>query len=166
MIEIKTIFVTVAILLLLSIFASKTSARLGVPALLLFLLIGMLAGSEGLGGIHFDDPRLTQSLGVLALSFILFSGGVDTRWRRVRAVLQPALILATLGVLVTALLVGGFAILFLGFPLYEGLLLGAIVSSTDAAATFAVLRSKSVGLRGATDVFSSCHQAAGIYNAG
>lgn len=148
MIEIKTIFLTIAILLLLSIAASKASVRLGVPALLLFLLIGMLAGSEGVGGIDFDDPRLTQALGVVALSFILFSGGVDTSWRRVQSVLRPALILSTLGVLITALLVGGFAILFLGFSLYEGLLLGAIVSSTDAAATFAVLRSRSVGLRG------------------
>lgn len=148
MVEIETILLTAAVLLLLSIVASKASARLGIPALLLFLLIGMLAGSEGLGDIYFDDPRLAQSLGVVALSFILFSGGVDTRWSRVRPALQSALILSTLGVFITALLIGGFAALLLGFSLYEGLLLGAIVSSTDAAATFAVLRSRSVALRG------------------
>lgn len=148
MIEIETIFLTIAILLLLSIIASKASARLGIPALLLFLLIGMLAGSEGVGDIYFNDPRMAQSLGVVALSFILFSGGVDTRWSRVRPVLRQALALSTVGVFITALLVGGFAALFLDFSLYEGLLLGAIVSSTDAAATFAILRSRSVGLRG------------------
>jgi len=148
MVEIDIIFLTIAILLLLSIFASKASVRLGIPALLLFLLIGMLAGSEGIGEIPFDDPRMAQSLGVVALSFILFSGGVDTSWSKVRTTLRHAMALSTLGVFITAFLVGGFAYFFLNFTLYEGLLLGAIVSSTDAAATFAVLRSRSVGLRG------------------
>jgi potassium/hydrogen antiporter len=136
-----------AILLLLSIAASKASARLGVPALLLFLLIGMLAGSEGPGNIPFDNYELTQAIGVLALVFILFSGGLDTDWQHVRPVVVPAVVLATIGVLLTALLVGGFAIWLLGFSLLEGMLLGAIVSSTDAAAVFAVLRSRGAGLK-------------------
>ncbi|RIK38058.1 MAG: potassium/proton antiporter [Chloroflexi bacterium] len=137
-----------AILLLLGVISSKASGRLGVPALLLFLVIGMLAGSEGIGGIEFSDVHLAQNLGVIALIFILFSGGFDTEWARVRPVLPHGLVLATVGVLLTALLVGVFAILVLGFSWRAGLLLGAIVSSTDAAAVFAILRSRGVGLRG------------------
>jgi cell volume regulation protein A len=137
-----------AMLLLLSIISSKASGRLGVPALLLFLVIGVLAGSEGLGGIDFDDAYLAQSLGVVALIFILFSGGLDTDWASVRYVLPHGLVLSTVGVLLTALAVGAFAVSILGFAWREGLLLGAIVSSTDAAAVFAVMRSRGVGLKG------------------
>lgn len=144
----ERILLVTAILLLASIFASKASSRLGIPALLLFLIVGMLAGSEGPGGIYFDDPRLAQSLGVVALIFILFSGGLDTNWSFVRPALWNALSLATLGVVLTALLIGGFASAVLGFSWLEGLLLGAIVSSTDAAAVFAILRSRGAGLRG------------------
>ena len=141
------ILVATALLLLVSILASKASTYLGIPALLLFLLVGMLAGSEGLGGIYFDDPALAQFLGVVALTFILFSGGVDTRLADVRPVLGQGVILATLGVLITALAVGGFAMLVLGFSFPEGVLLGAIVSSTDAAAVFSVLRGRNLGLK-------------------
>jgi cell volume regulation protein A len=137
-----------AILLLLSVIASKASGRLGVPALLLFLLIGMLAGSEGIGGIEFSDAYLAQNLGVVALVFILFSGGLDTTWAHVRPVLAHGLLLATAGVLITALLVGGFAMWVLEFSWREALLLGAIISSTDAAAVFATLRTQGIGLRG------------------
>jgi cell volume regulation protein A len=137
-----------AILLLLSIISSKASGRLGVPALLLFLVIGMLAGSEGIGGIEFSDAAIAQSLGVVALIFILFSGGFDTEWARVRPVLPHGLVLATVGVLLTALAVGAFAMVMLGFSWRESLLFGAIVSSTDAAAVFAVMRSRGVGLKG------------------
>jgi len=147
MIRVEYILVAAALLLLLSIIASKTSGRVGVPALLFFLIIGMLAGSEGLAGIHFDDPWLAQSLGVLALAFILFSGGLDTGWRTVKPVLWKGVALSTLGVLGTACLVGWFSATVLNLSLFEGLLLGAIVSSTDAAAVFAVLRSKRVSLK-------------------
>jgi potassium/hydrogen antiporter len=136
------------ILLLASIVASKATGRLGVPSLLVFLLIGMLAGSEGPGGIYFDDPALTRSLGVGALAFILFSAGLDTNWSYVRPARWGAISLATVGVALTALLVGWIATVLLGFSLLEGFLLGATVSSTDAAAVFAILRSKGVGLRG------------------
>jgi cell volume regulation protein A len=108
----------------------------------------MLAGSDGPGGIHFDDPYLAQFLGVVALSFILFAGGMDTRWASVRPVLWTAVALSTAGVFITALLVGWFATIVLGFSLLEGLLLGAVISSTDAAAVFSVLRSKNVSLKG------------------
>lgn len=148
MISVEYIFVGAAVLLLLSIIASKTSGKVGVPALLFFLIIGMLAGSEGLAGIHFDDPWLAQSLGVLALAFILFSGGLDTDWRIVRPVLWKGIALSTLGVLGTACLVGWFSATLLNLSLFEGLLLGAIVSSTDAAAVFSIMRSKKVSLKG------------------
>ncbi len=144
----ETLLLVAAVLLLLSVIASKTSGRLGVPALLLFLVIGMLAGSEGPGGIEFDDPQLAQSLGVLALVLILFAGGVDTDWRSVRPVLWAALSLSTLGGLATAITLAASLHLLLTFPFVQALLLGAIVSSTDAAAVFAVLRSKNVSLRG------------------
>lgn len=141
-----TILIASAVLLLASVFASKAAGRFGIPALLLFLAVGMLAGSDGPGGISFDDPGLAQALGVVALAFILFAGGLDTRWDEVRPVALPAVALATLGTLLTAGLTGWFAATLLGVPLLEGLLLGAIVSSTDAAAVFAVLRSRNVRL--------------------
>ncbi|MBN2654647.1 MAG: potassium/proton antiporter [Nitrospirae bacterium] len=146
--SIEYILTGVAVLLLLSIVASKASDRLGVPALLIFLLVGMLAGSDGPGGIHFDDPYAAQFMGVVALAFILFAGGLSTNWESVRPVIWPGVVLSTLGVLITALLVGVFAILVLDFSLLEGLLLGSIISSTDAAAVFSVLRSRNVSLKG------------------
>ncbi len=135
-------------LLLLSVIASKAFGRMGIPALLLFLGIGMLAGSDGPGGIHFDYPWLAQSLGVVALTFILFAGGMDTEWASVRRVLGIGIGLSTVGVAVTAGLVGWFATAALNMSWLEGLLIGAIVSSTDAAAVFAVMRSRYVSLRG------------------
>jgi cell volume regulation protein A len=137
-----------SILLLLSVIGSKASRWLGVPVLLLFLAIGMLAGSDGPGGIHFDNPWLAQSLGVVALAFILFAGGLDTEWTSVRSQLGRGVALSTLGVAITAGLVGLFATTVVGFSWLEGLLIGAIVSSTDAAAVFAVMRSRYVSLRG------------------
>ncbi|GAB4111294.1 MAG: potassium/proton antiporter [Roseiflexaceae bacterium] len=143
----EAILAIVSGLLLLSILASRLSSRTGVPALLLFLAIGMLAGSDGPGQIAFDNPQLTQSVGVIALVLILFSGGLDTDWGRVRPVLAPSLTLANVGVLVCAGLVGGFAAWVLGFGILEGMLLGAIISSTDAAAVFSVMRSRDVRLK-------------------
>jgi cell volume regulation protein A len=148
MVSIEYLLLAVALLLLLSVLGSKLLGHVSVPVLLLFLVLGMLAGSEGIVGIEFDDPWLAQSLGVMALAFILFAGGLDTRWVEVRPVLGPALALSTLGVALTALSVGWFATAVLGFSWLGGLLLGAIVSSTDAAAVFGVLRSRSMGLQG------------------
>ncbi len=137
-----------SLLLFLSIFASKTTQRFGVPALIVFLGIGMLAGADGPGGIYFDDPRIAQILGIIALNFILFSGGLDTKWQSVKPVLYQGLSLSTIGVLVTAFSTGWFAHYVLGLSPIEGLLLGSIVSSTDAAAVFSILRGKGVGLKG------------------
>ncbi len=147
------------VLLLAGVLASKVAAKFGLPALVLFLVVGMLAGSDGPGGLYFDNPELTGAIGDGALILILFGGGLDTEWRRVRPVLGIGLTLSTLGVALTALLVGTFAWLMLGtfadFDLgpkglswVEGLLLGTIVSSTDAAAVFSILRSSDIKLRG------------------
>jgi cell volume regulation protein A len=136
------------ILILISIAIARFSGNLGVPTMLLFLGIGMLAGSEGPGGIRFDDPGLAQSIGIIALVFILFAGGLDTQWSQVRPALWQATSLATLGVFLTTLAVGAFLSILLNFSLMNGLLLGAIVSSTDAAAVFSVLRSRNISLRG------------------
>ncbi|MCX8062369.1 MAG: potassium/proton antiporter [Anaerolineales bacterium] len=137
-----------AILLLLSVLVSKVSDRFGIPVLLLFLGLGMLAGSEGVGRIYFDDPALAQFIGAIALVLILFSGGLDTKWKSVRSVLLEGILLSTFGVLITALVVGFFISHLLDFSILESLLLGAIISSTDAAAVFAVLRSKGINLKG------------------
>ena len=137
-----------SLLLFISIIASKTSFKLGIPTLILFLVVGMLAGSDGPGGIYFNDPHMAQFLGVVALTFILFSGGLETKWESIKPILWQGVSLSTIGVLITALSVGIFSSYVLGYSLYEGLLLGAIVSSTDAAAVFSILRSKSIGLKG------------------
>ncbi|MHB9139395.1 MAG: potassium/proton antiporter [Victivallaceae bacterium] len=142
------IFCIVAVLLIMSVLSNKLSEHFNIPALLLFLSIGMFAGSGGTGKIPFDDPRLSYLVGTAALAFILFSGGLSTHWRAIRPVLNCGISLATIGVVLTAVLIGLFAHYVLNFPLKEGFLLGAIVSSTDAAAVFTILRSQSVGLRG------------------
>jgi potassium/hydrogen antiporter len=136
-----------SVLLLISILAGKTSYRFGFPTLILFLLIGMLAGSEGIGGIHFDDPKLAQYIGIVCLCFILFSGGLDTDWKYMKPIMWHGISLSSFGVLFTAIALGLFTWLMTDFTIYEGLLLGAIVSSTDAAAVFSILRSKSIALK-------------------
>jgi len=146
--SIEWLLLGIAGFLLVSVLASKVSDRFGVPALLFFLALGMLAGSEGIGGIEFNDPGLAQWIGIVALHLILFAGGLDTSWRDIRPVLLPGVALSSLGVLLTAAGVGLVATTLLGFSLLEGLLLGAIVSSTDAAAVFSILRSKNLGLKG------------------
>jgi len=144
---IENILLVGSLLLLLSIFAGKTSYKFGVPTLLLFLVIGMLAGSDGIGGIRFDDPKLAQFIGIVSLNFILFSGGLDTNWKGVKPILREGIALSTLGVLFTAVSLGTFVYYITDFTLYESLLLGSIVSSTDAAAVFSILRSKSLALK-------------------
>ncbi|NHE59811.1 potassium/proton antiporter [Cyclobacterium plantarum] len=144
----ENILIIGSLLLITSILASKTAGKAGIPILLLFLGIGMLAGSDGIGGIEFEDPGVAQFMGILALTYILFSGGLDTKWQAIKPVLGPGLMLSTLGVLLTAIAVGLFSYTLFDFSLLESLLLGAIVSSTDAAAVFSILRAKSIGLKG------------------
>ncbi len=138
-------------MLLASVFAGKMSSRFGIPSLLLFLGVGMIMGSDGVG-YHFDNAYTTQFVGIMALSVILFSGGADTRFSEVRPVLREGIVLATLGVVLTALLTGAFIWRvsgFFGFDLgfAESLLLASVMSSTDSASVFALLRSKGLSLR-------------------
>lgn len=145
-IPIETVLFWGSLLIFLSVVASKLADKFALPALLLFIAIGMLAGSEGPGKIYFDDPALTKTIGIVALVFIIFSGGLNTVWEDIRPVLSRGAVLSTAGVLLTAFISGLFAVYFLGFSFMEGLLLGAIVSSTDAAAVFSVLKSRRISL--------------------
>ncbi len=136
-----------AVLLFVSIILGQSAYRFGIPTLVLFLITGMLAGSEGILGIHFDNPKIAQFIGIIALNFILFSGGLDTDWKSVKPVLGQGVALSTLGVLFTAGFCGTFIWLITDWTIYESLLLGSIFSSTDAAAVFSILRSKSLSLK-------------------
>ena len=136
-----------SLLLFISLIAGKTSDKFGVPVLILFITIGMFAGSEGIGGINFDNPKIAQFIGIVALNFILFSGGLDTDWQSIRPVLWQGVTLSTLGVFLTAITLGVFVWAITDFTIYEGLLLGSIVSSTDSAAVFSILRSKNLALK-------------------
>lgn len=141
-----------SILLFASIIAGKAGYRFGLPALLLFLGVGMLFGVDGFG-IHFNNPGLTQFIGVAALSVILFSGGMDTKIGEVHPIMGRGLALSTLGVVLTTFFTGGFIYIvtnltnFTTFSLAESFLIGAIVSSTDSASVFSILRSKRQGLK-------------------
>lgn len=148
MLEPSLVLLITGFLVLASILASKISDRLGVPALIVFLCVGMLAGSDGPGGIAFDNAAAANFVGTLALAFILFSGGLDTNWQIILPVLGRGAILSTIGVALTAVLVGVFCWVALDFDLLTGLLLGSIISSTDAAAVFSLLRRRGVGLKG------------------
>jgi potassium/hydrogen antiporter len=134
------------ILLAASALSSRATSRVGVPVALVFLVIGVLAGSEGLGGIPFEDYQLSYRLGLIALVFILFDGGLNTAASVVRRVAAPAAVLATVGVIGTAVVFAVGARMF-GFSVPEAMLLGAVVSSTDAAAVFAVLRGSGIHLQ-------------------
>lgn len=146
-ITIENIILIGSILLFISIIAGKTIYKFGIPTLLLFLTIGMLAGSEGIGGIQFDDPGIAGFIGVVSLNFILFSGGLDTKWSTVKPILKEGLALSTLGVLLTATILGLFVWWITDLSLFESLLLGSIVSSTDAAAVFSILRGRNLQLK-------------------
>ncbi len=142
-----------AALVLIGIFSSLVATRFGAPLLLVFLVLGMLAGQDGVGGIVFNDYRTTYLVGSIALAVILFDGGLRTRLSVFRGVLAPSLLLATLGVVITASVAGLAAWAMLDLTPVEGLLLGSIVASTDAAAVFFLLRTG--GLRLQTRVGST-----------
>jgi cell volume regulation protein A len=153
--EFSIILGTMALLILICLFSSKISSWLNVPTLIMFLAVGMLAGSEGVGKLAFDNATVANYIGSFAMAFILFAGGFDTRWKSVRSVLGYGGLLASVGVLLTAIFVGVLTWGLLqwitpekGISLSWCLLLGSIISSTDAAAVFAILRSKNVSLRG------------------
>lgn len=148
--QIEFILLTLSILFFASILAGKAGSRFGVPALLLFLAVGMLFGSDGLG-IHFDNIKVAQIIGTVALSAILFSGGLDTKVSDIKPVLGPGITLATLGVLITAVATG--VILYflldhrLGISIMGALLLASTMSSTDSASVFSILRGRGLNLK-------------------
>src|SRR3954466_13506012 len=127
-------------ILVLALLAAVASRRLQLPLLITFLALGMLLGSEGLGGIYFDNAQLARSIGILALIAILFEGGLSTDWPDIRPVAIPAVVLSTLGVVITGAGTALPASHLLDLKPSEALLLGAVVGSTDAAAVFATLR--------------------------
>jgi cell volume regulation protein A len=143
---VDTILLVMGVLLLLGIVSSKLSTRLGMPVLVLFLLVGMLAGSEGIGRIDFENYRLAHAIGTVALAIILFDGGLGTSVAAIRISWKPSILLATVGVAITAGITGAAAAWILNISMLEGLLLGSIVGSTDASAVFSILRWGGVGL--------------------
>jgi len=143
------LFLLVAALVVFgSILLTPVSARIGAPLLLLFLAVGMLAGEDGPGGLHFEDFELAYEIGTVALALILLAGGLDTPLRDLRSAAAPAIAMATVGVILTAAGVGILTHLLLGLSIVEALLLGSVVASTDAAATFLLLRQSGVVLKG------------------
>ena len=152
-ITIELFLLIASILLFFSLIVGKSGYRFGVPVLLLFLFIGFAAGSDGLG-LQFGSPKIAQYIGVFALNIILFSGGMDTRFSEIKPVAVKGIVLATVGVLLTALITGLFIywltnniIHSVTFSLVESLLLASVMSSTDSASVFAILRSKGLSLK-------------------
>lgn len=152
-ISIETFILIASILLFFSLIVGKTGYRFGVPVLLLFLFIGFAAGSDGLG-LQFSSPKVAQYIGVIALNIILFSGGMDTRFSEIKPIAVKGVVLATLGVFLTAIITGLFIywitnslIKSVTFSFVESLLLASVMSSTDSASVFAILRSKGLSLK-------------------
>jgi len=136
-----------SIVCIIGAISSKLAGKLGIPTLLTFILIGILMGSDGFGKIYFDNYHLVQTIGIIALSYILFMGGLSVEIKQIKPVFFKGLSLAAIGVFITAILTGYIAHKFLNLGLKECFLLGAIISSTDAAAVFSVLRSKNISLK-------------------
>src|SRR5690554_862908 len=152
-ISIELILLTVSVLFFLSILAGKAGHRFGVPALLLFLAVGMIFGSDGIG-INFDNIQVAQTVGSVALCIILFSGGMDTKISDIKPILAQGVVLATVGVLLTAIFTGvavwyvlGMTMESAGIGFLTALLLAATMSSTDSASVFSILRSKGLNLK-------------------
>jgi cell volume regulation protein A len=144
----ELVIFTLSILVVLSVYASKISFTFGLPSLLLFLIIGMLAGSEGIGKIFFDDHEIAKTIGMFALVYILFSGGLDTNLTEIKPIIFDGMILSNFSVFITALILGAVVHFYFHFSLLESFLLGAIVSSTDAASVFGILKTSGIGLKG------------------
>lgn len=143
-----TMMLVGSLILLVCVTSSKLLYRFGVPALLIFLVLGMFFGSDGPGGIYFDNFDLARQLCSFGLVFIMFYGGLGTNWKMAKPVAVPSILLSTVGVVVTAVLTGLFCHFVLGTTLLEGLLVGSVVGSTDAASVFSILRSRKLNLKG------------------
>lgn len=143
-----TYLIAISLALIVSVLVSKGAGRFGIPGLLIFLVIGILAGPGGPGGFPFSNYGVAQTFGILALIFILHSGGLDTRVEDVRMVRVSGLVVATAGTVIAALLIAAFSVGVLGLRPMIGFLLGATVACTDVAAVFTILRARNVSLRG------------------
>ncbi|MDU6250258.1 MAG: cation:proton antiporter, partial [Paeniclostridium sordellii] len=143
-----SLMITCALVLLICITSSKILYKFGVPILLIFIVLGMLFGSDGIVGIYFDNYELTSQLCSIGLVFIMFYGGFGTSWEMAKPVAFSSILLSTLGVVITAGLTGLFCFKILNATLLEGLLIGSVVASTDAASVFAILRSQKLNLKG------------------
>ncbi len=141
------------LVLIICITSTKVLYKFGVPMLLIFIVLGMLFGSDGLVGIYFDNYEFTSQLCSLGLVFIMFYGGFGTNWKLAKPVSTPAILMSSLGVIITAGLTGLFCNLVIKTTLLEGFLIGAIVASTDAASVFAVLRAQKLNLKGSLASF-------------
>lgn len=139
-----------AVILIICILLSKITHKLGVPSLLLFILLGMLMGSDGVFKVYFNNYHLTEQVCTITLIFIIFYGGFGTNWKMAKSVLKPALLLSTLGVILTAVITGLFCHFVLHLDWIESLLIGSVISSTDAASVFSILRSKKLNLKNGT----------------
>ncbi len=139
-----------AIVLILCISFSKLLYKVGVPTLLIFMGLGMLFGSDGIGKIDFEDYKLAENVATLALVFIMFYGGFGTSWKVVKPVVAKAILLSSVGTVLTALITGLFCYYALNFSFLESMLIGSVLSSTDAASVFSILRSRKLALKGGT----------------
>ena len=147
----SSLLLFLAVVILVCVAFHRLSVRLGVPALLAFLILGMLFGSDGIARIAFDDYDFADQLSTVALLFIMFYGGFGTNWRAAKPVAVQSIVLSSAGTVLTALLTGAFCHLALGMPLLEGLLCGAVLGSTDAASVFSILRARKLALKENTD---------------
>jgi cell volume regulation protein A len=135
------------VLLIISVFASKTTSRFGIPSLLIFIVVGMIGGPEGLGGIQFNDFHVTKNLGIIALSYILFSGGFSTQFQKVRPIWKEGITLAIFGVVISTAVMAALIHFIMGWTWATSALLGATMSCTDAAAVFSILRTRHLQLK-------------------
>lgn len=142
------IILILSTLVILSVLMSKLGDNTGTPALLIFIAIGMITGSDVLGIIYFDNVKVTQYISVISLVVILFGGGLNTNWKYVKESSKSAAVLATLGVIITTFISGLFIHYIFELDIYYSLLIGSIISSTDAAAVFSILKGKNLKLKG------------------
>lgn len=139
--------IIVSIFILLGIFLSKASNKIGIPSLLIFILLGMLVGSDGLNYIYLDNYEVTGYVSSISLVFIIFYGGFGTKWKTAKVIMGKATVLSSLGTILTSLLTGFFCMWLLKIDFLYGLLLGAVTGSTDAASVFSILRSLKLNLK-------------------
>ena len=144
------VLLLVSIILFICIVLQRFSSKIGIPGLFIFILLGMIFGSDGIFKIPFEDYNFAYYFSSIALIFIMFYGGVGTKWSKAKPVAAKAIVLSSLGTILTALFVGMFCHFLLGIEFWESLLIGSVICSTDAASVFSILRSKKMNLKYST----------------